>query len=871
MFLPYLPADIQAWVATAPPVTANAISVMTKRYFDKNDEQVALEDVDGMYWRTAGVMADAERHWAGSDALVASMREQFFKVMRGREFLPNSPTLANAGIRTGQFSACFVLPVEDDLEGIFDTVKHAALIHQTGGGTGFAFSRLRPQNDIVHSSKGASSGPVSFMLVYNAATEAIKQGGVRRGANMGVLRVDSPDILAFIDLKSDLAKCNNFNVSVAVTNVFLAALDAEDDSYELINPRSGPTGQFLKAREVWLRIGTRAHATGEPGLVFIDRMNEDNPVPELGAYEAVNPCGEQPLIPYESCNLGSITLDQFVAPNADGVYAVDWVALKNAIGVGTRFMDNVVEANAYVPKVPKIREIALQTRKLGLGIMGLARALIKLGLAYDSVEGRAMAALLYAFIDAESKRASVELAHARGAYPYFVANWDASVAFHRNLWTKRLAYAQQYVADCEREDGDAAQGTVWQHIAGVYAQCMHAVGQYGIRNSTTTTVAPTGTLSVFHDTTSGCEPVFGLVFSRYQAGLEMLDGEPEFLRRVAQLPALADTDRQAVTSAVALHDGSFNRARAAGALRWLTDNEMDYMSRVFVTAGDTAPSDHVLMQAALQQFNDSAISKTINLPTCATVSDVLDAYTLAIKTGCKGITVYRDGSRNLQPLTTGTKSSKQLDAEKTVDQAIQTNDNEPSVDYIESIIAAVEEPPMSTSTIGPRPRPEDLSGFTRTINTGNGKLLTTLNYDEQGLREVLLTIGRSGGTIHSLAEAIGRLASLALQHGCPVDDVAGTLIGIRSADIAGMGDNKVLSIPDGVGKALRAAPRKFDNFTVPAKFRTAVVAMSADAATREAVNTYGESPECADCGSRMKFEEGCSKCTDPACGYSKCS
>ena len=1111
--------------------------------------------------------------------------------MRGRQFLPNSPTLANAGIRTGQFSACYVLPVEDDLSGIFDTVKHAALIHQTGGGTGFAFTRLRPKNDVVGSTKGASSGPVPFMKVFNAATEAIKQGGIRRGANMGILRVDSPDIVEFIDLKSDLSQLTNFNVSVAITDAFLSALEEDDDRYELINPRTGPTGEFLHAREVWRHIAERAHATGEPGLAFIDRMNRDNPVPKLGAYEATNPCfaagtmvltrtghfpieelvgktvevwdgaewreidnfrvtneapvpvydvllssgqtvtatryhkfiladgsrkelhelqegdklqthdvcvsgttplpgayflgfmvgdgsddadnpklylypgkyackdrliasagelltgdvntraietlgfvpcgddrefmqglavrraairsfvsgsrrlplgflnwdtaskteflagyfdadgtasdtkngflyqvtsvskgllsdvqlllrslgvksklalskpagtkdfgkrggvcetqdlwrltisqsgsiklaqqtrftrlvsfatksvayavkskeaavvsvafkdlaprvycctvegshafslsnglvvgqcGEQPLIPYESCNLGSITLDQFIIGSGPDAI-IDWAGLRAAVHLSVRFMDNVVEANAYVPKVPKIKEIAMTTRKLGLGIMGLARALFKLRLAYNSMDGRYTAAAMYAFIDAEAKRASIDLAAERGAYPYFVDNWEESAAFHRDLFARRMDKA-----DGALHGAPAVLESIWRHIIDTYKECRERVTETGIRNSTTTTIAPTGTLSVFHDTTGGCEPLFGLVFSRFQAGLEMRDGDPEF---VAALSAFSEQEREDILGIVAQHRGSIIEARAAGALDGLAEDALAELCRVFVTAGDVPPESHVMMQAVLQWFNDSATSKTINLPSTATVQDVLDAYDTALALGCKGITVYRDGSRSFQPLTTGTKSSKEL----------------AEAPQLESTVAAR---PAGSS---PRPRPETLAGFTSVIHTGNGKMLTTFNYDEQGLREVLLTIGRSGGTIHSLAEAIGRLASMALQHGAPVDDVARTLIGIRSADQAGMGPNKVLSIPDGLGKALKAAPAFFQgagagDFDAPKIELTlrSSASLGAQADVDEAVTVFGESPECPDCGSALKFEEGCCKCSDLSCGFSKC-
>jgi ribonucleoside-diphosphate reductase alpha chain len=830
-----LPAELVTYVKTdAPPVSDNAQMIMAKRYFVKDDAGTPIEDVDAMYWRVAQTLAAPEAAFNG-DAHVAAVT--FFRLMRGRKFLPNSPTLANAGARTGQLSACYVLPVSDAISdgvaGIYDTLTKAQLIMQTGGGVGYSFSRLRGKDALVKGSMGIASGPLSYMRVYDTACDEMKQGGMRRGAQMAILRCDHPDILAFIEEKQDLTKLTNFNVSVAITDAFLEKLNAPDDTYMLVDPAYGETQTFVHAREVWERIATRAWSTGEPGLFFIDRANRDNPAPHLGRYEATNPCGEQPLIPYESCNLGSLTLDQFV----DREGKLNWEQLRMATHEAIWLMDNVVTANRYVPKVPEIQAMALTTRKLGLGIMGLGRMLFKMGLGYNTPDGREVAALVYAFIDAHSKLASQDLARRRGSFPYYSEHRAESEAFYRALWGKRLARCRD----------NAGQNPLWQEVAALYEVAINRLPETGLRNSTTTTIAPTGTLSMFHDTSGGCEPVFALAFKRFQAGLEMAEADPVLADKLSAIVP-DEAVRQRVLLAIEQEKGSLNRLLLSPKLfeLGLVDTErraLNALAATFVCAADISPTNHVLMQAALQAFNDSATSKTINMPESASVQDVKDAYDLAIKTDCKGITVYRDGSRSYQPLTAGDKSSKQL---------------------AEQGAAPAEVP--ATPAAGPRVRPEDLFGFTRVVPTGDGRLYLSVNYDGEGVREVVATIGRSGGTLNSLAEAIGRLVSLALQHRVPLRELAATLVGIRTANPVGFGPNKVLSIPDAIGRTLAQAPASLG---MPTAVPTAVSTAAAPSDTAFAVVVMGENPECPECHADLVFAEGCKKCS-AGCGYTAC-
>ncbi|MBM3268472.1 MAG: vitamin B12-dependent ribonucleotide reductase [Candidatus Sericytochromatia bacterium] len=789
-------------------LSKNALTVLEKRYLKKDEQGAVAETPEDLFNRVARTLADIDRLYGASDVEVHATRDEFYALLTSLDFLPNSPTLANAGTRTGQLSACFVLPVADDLRGIFDTVRDAALIHQTGGGTGFAFSRLRPKGDLVGSTKGVSSGPVSFMDVFNAATESIKQGGMRRGANMGILRVDHPDILEFVRHKEDLTKLTNFNISVAATNKFMDAVE-RGESYDLVNPRTGEAVDKLDARTVFKEIVSRAHSTGEPGLIFIDRINATQPTPWIGEIESTNPCGEQPLLPYESCNLGSLNLERMVVERA-GKPEVDWKRLRRAVQVAVHMLDNVIDANKY--PIPEIADMTKSTRKIGLGVMGFARMLCRLGVAYASEKGRALAEQLMSFIDFESKAASIELAKIRGPFPAY-----RKENRYPQLWTHR-------------------HGQPNRHPEADYRSLLPELEAHGIRNACTTTIAPTGTLSIIADTSGGIEPLFGLAFKRFQADTEMIDVDSVFLSEAKRRGFYSDK----LVAAIDANHGSL-----AGL------DEFDVpadVCDVFVTAHDIRPEDHVLIQAAYQKYNDSATSKTINFAEEATVEDVEVAYRLAYQTGCKGITVYRNNSRKFQPLSVSKKDPEAA---------------------VESFVA-IEPEELEDHRWQPRARSEDLYGFTRCTATGDGKLYTTLNYDEQGMREVFTIVGRSGGTIFSLSEALGRLISMALQHNIDTDEIANKLIGIRGANPVGFGRNQVLSIPDAVGKALKEAPRQLGPVLARQPKGSQVPAMvHAPRHGRSAVDIYGENPECPECGSGLDFGEGCATCR--SCGYSKCS
>jgi ribonucleoside-diphosphate reductase alpha chain len=802
-------------------LSKNAVTVLEKRYLRKDEKGVVCETPEDLFRRVAATLAAVDATYGASPAQVEASSERFYQLMNRLDFLPNSPTLANAGTRTGQLSACFVLPVPDDLAGIFETCKHAALIHQTGGGTGFAFSRLRPKNDLVQSTKGVSSGPVSFMDVYNAATESIKQGGMRRGANMGILRVDHPDILDFIRHKEDLTKLTNFNISVAITDGFMEALQ-EGRHYHLVNPRSGEVAGTLEARMVWREIIQRAWNTGEPGVVFIDRMNRYCPVPWMGSYESTNPCGEQPLIPYESCNLGSINVENFVVEQ-DGQPRIDYARMREAVHVSTHLLDNVIDANHY--PIEQIKEVTHATRKIGLGVMGFARLLFRLGVGYGTEASFRVAEELFSFIDFESKVASIELAKQRGPFSGRNGHEAESNAFFERLFLERDAHPHR-------------------HPLAPYASLVREVEAHGIRNSTTTTIAPTGTISIIADTSGGCEPVFALAFKRWQADTHMVDVDKVFLdhakRHGYYSPELMEAIEANHGSLIGLE--SFSLPVSA--------------LEVFATAHDITPSEHVLIQAAFQRYNDSATSKTINFSESATLDDVEAAYTLAWQNDCKGITIYRNNSRQFQPLSTPKA--------------------EPKAEVKQEVVP-VERP--AAPKVGARVRSEDLYGFTRVTMTGDGKLYTTVNYDEQGIREVVTNVGRSGGTLNSLSEAIGRLISLALQYNVPVDELAAQLIGIRGANPTGFGPKQVLSIPDAIGKVIKDSPRQLGSILASQPMLQPahqpvhqVVELPVKEHARyqvHAVEVYGESPECPECGHSLEFGEGCAVCR--GCGYSRCS
>jgi ribonucleoside-diphosphate reductase alpha chain len=591
-----------------PQIPPNGMTVLERRYLIRDEQGHALETPADLFHRVARYIAEGDRAYGKTEAEIDALAAKFYGLLARLEFLPNSPTLMNAGRPLGQLSACFVLPIDDSMESIFETLKHTALIHQSGGGTGFSFSHLRPKGDVVRSTMGVSSGPVSFMEVYNAATEAIKQGGTRRGANMGILRVDHPDIEEFISAKDDLRKVTNFNISVTATDEFMQAV-AEDAPFALRHPNSGNVIKTLKARALFNRIVDSAWRTGEPGLVFIDRVNRDNPTPALGAIESTNPCGEVPLLPYEACNLGSINLGRML--DADG--KLDWDKLAEVTRITTHFLDNVITRNRF--PIPQIQAMVEGNRKIGLGVMGWADCLLALGIPYDSDDAILLGREVAAWIDYHSKLASVELAKARGSFPnfaesrYATGHWLAER--HSDRPTQRLTAKS------------------WQHLD-------EQIRAHGLRNATTTCVAPTGTISIIAGASGGIEPVFALVFTRnVMDNTRMLELHPQF---AAWLQSHG-LNRPDILEQVAHQGGVSGIADLPEAMR-----------RLFVTSFDILPEWHVRMQAVFQEFTDNGVSKTINFPENATREAIAETYHLAFQLGIKGITVYRNNSRQDQPM-----------------------------------------------------------------------------------------------------------------------------------------------------------------------------------------------------------------------------
>lgn len=744
-------------------LSPNSLKVLQRRYLNKDEAGNPTENPSDMFIRVAENIASAERSWGADDAAVDEVAQDFYSLMTALDFLPNSPTLMNAGRELQQLSACFVLPVEDSMESIFGAVRDTALIHKSGGGTGFSFSRLRPGGDQVRSTQGVSSGPVSFMRVFNQATEAVKQGGTRRGANMGVLRIDHPDILKFISCKAD-GDFANFNISVALTEDFMEAVRA-GSSYELRNPRSKEAVGFLDAREVYELIVQMAWSTGDPGIIFIDRINRDNPTPQLGEIESTNPCGEQPLLPYEACNLGSVNLSQFVRLTESGS-DVDWDRLADVVHRGVRFLDDVIEVNHY--PLPQIDELARGNRKIGLGVMGWADMLIKMGLGYDSEEAVALGEKVMGFIDAEGKSASRALAAARGAFPNF-------------------------------------EGSIYD-IPGAAA----------IRNATVTTIAPTGTLSIIANCSSGVEPLFAVSYVR-----TVMDND----RLVEVNPLFED---------IAIKRGFYSRELMQliadhGTVKGIEEVPNEVQA-AFVTAHDISPDWHLRMQAAFQKHTDNAVSKTVNFGHDATPDDVRYVYDLAYELGVKGVTIYRDGSKENQVLTTG-KSGKS------------------STDTGSGLTRAGE--------IEPRPRPAITVGRTEKVQTGCGNLYVTVNWDEQGVCEVFTQMGKSGGCASSQSEALSRLISVSLRAGVDPDAIIKHLRGIRCPSPAWAEGGKVLSCADGVGIVLEHALEYM---------QTGVATSGVSKHTDSLDNLSGACPEC---GGSLEHESGCAVCR--SCGFSKCA
>lgn len=608
-------------------LSENAIKVLEKRYLKRDKNGECIETPADMFKRVASSIANAELKYGKSQADADKLTDKFYEAITNRYFMPNSPTLMNAGRELGQLSACFVLPVEDSLEGIFETIKNTAMIHKSGGGTGFSFSRLRPKNSVVRSTMGVSSGPVSFMEVFNAATEAIKQGGTRRGANMGILRVDHPDIIEFINCKSDNNKLNNFNISVAITDEFMEALK-EGKDYNLYSPKDGEPLGRMNSKAVFDLIVDGAWRNGEPGIVFIDKMNVDNPTPLVGAIESTNPCGEVPLLPYEACNLGSINLGLMIE---DG--RINWDKLAEITRLSIHFLDNVITVNNY--PLPQIADMVQNNRKIGLGVMGWADMLMKMGLSYNSKEGTDLAYQVMEFIDYHSKSEAIELAKSRGAFE----NFKGSIYDGENyLYEKYKGKSAGLITD-----------DMWKELDAL-------VKQFGIRNATTTCIAPTGTISMIASASGGVEPLFGLVFSRcVMDGTEMLEINPIFEKYAKEKGFYSEELMKEIAK-----DGSIAHV----------DGIDEIVKHTFATAHDVTPEWHVRMQAAFQLHTDNAVSKTVNFEESATRIDIEKAYILAYENNLKGITVYRNNSRQFQPMN--------LDAKKTPEIEIKPIEEEPT-------------------------------------------------------------------------------------------------------------------------------------------------------------------------------------------------
>jgi ribonucleoside-diphosphate reductase alpha chain len=718
------------------PISNNAEIILEKRYLKKDKGGKATETPEDMFIRVAKHIASADSLF-DSSCDVKKTEKKFLSLLANLLFLPNSPTLMNAGRRLGQLAACFVLPIEDSMESIFETLKHTAIIHKSGGGTGFSFSRIRPEKDIVLSTAGISSGPVSFMKVFDIATETVKQGGTRRGANMGILRVDHPDIESFINLKNDKDTLNNFNISVALTQKFMDALE-KDSEYDLINPRTEQAARSVSARKIFDSIVNSAWLTGEPGVLFIDRINTDNPVPHLGNIEATNPCGEQPLLPYESCTLGSINLSMMIAGRT-----INYNRLKKIVHDAVHFLDNVVEINKY--PLPRIEKMSKGTRKVGIGVMGFADMLIKLGIPYDSDAASSEAEKIMSFISEESKIASAALAKKRGNFSFY-------------------------------------EGSIYDNPLTPY-----------MRNSTTTTIAPTGTISIIAGTSSGIEPLFAIAQ----------------VRRVLEGKSLSEINPLFVE--IAKKEGFYNNklvkdlseGRSIQDIKSIPDN----IKTLFKTSHDISPEHHIKIQASFQKYTDNAVSKTVNFSSDALRADIAKVYLLAHRNGCKGVTIYRYGSRNQQVLNIGAGKKDSV-------------------------------------KITPRPRPERTIGTTERIKTGCGKLYVTINSDNKGMCEVFAQMGKTGGCASSQIEAAGRLISLALRSGIKVEAVIKQLTGIRCPSPAWQNGEMVLSCPDAIARVLK-------NKT--------------DISLIETGTMMGVCPEC---NGLITHEEGCMVCH--SCGYSKC-
>lgn len=763
----------------------NSLRVLEKRYLKKDETGKVTETPQELFTRVAKAIAAADRIFKRSEDDVLKLESKFYEMMSGLEFMPNSPTLMNAGKELSQLSACFVLPIDDSMDSIFDSIKSTALIHKSGGGTGFSFSRLRPKCSTVRSTGGIASGPISFMKVFDAATQAVKQGGTRRGANMGILRVDHPDILEFICCKENDKEINNFNISVAVTEDFFKKAMKNED-YDLIAPNNGKVVKKLNAKMVFDLMVKMAHKNGEPGIIFIDRINNSNPTPALGNIESTNPCGEQPLLPYESCNLGSINVYALLKNNGSG-FDIDWARLGKVARLAVHFLDNVIEVNKY--PIPEIDNMTKKTRKVGLGIMGWASALAKMMIPYDSQEALDLAEKLMSFILAEARKESVELARERGVFP----------AFDKSIYAKN--------------------------------------GGLKLRNATLTTIAPTGTISIIAGPcSSGIEPIFAI--SYYRANVldndKMIEADPAFKEAMEARGLYSRKLMEKIAEHGSIQD---------------IDEVPEDIRRVFVTSHDISPEWHIKMQAVFQKYTDNAVSKTVNFNQHAKIEDIREVYELSYELGCKGVTIYRDKSREEQVLNIGTKNEKGKALERDKDE----------------------------QKIGPRPRPEVVIGTTTKVSTGCGNLYVTINTDEDSRPfEVFTQMGKAGGCAASQLEAIGRLVSLAFRSGVDVRVIIEQLRNIRCPSPSWEKGSRIFSCPDAIARVIE---RRLVNDKIEAS-KNAPVSVTV-ASEEEAYSQVSKSEEqlerritanivgvCPDCGGTLRHEEGCVKCF--ACGFTKC-
>ena len=770
----------------------NARLVVERRYLAKDDADKPIESPEEMLGRVAHSVAQAEVSYKalGNQLDVALWEERFYEIMASLDFLPNSPTLMNAGRELQQLSACFVLPITDSIDGIFETIRHTALIHKSGGGTGFAFSRLRPEGDRVQSTMGVASGPVSFMKVFDSATEAIKQGGTRRGANMAILSVTHPDIERFITMKADMVSLTNFNISVAVSEKFMEAVENDRD-YELLNPRTDEVVGKRSARLIFDMMVKNAWVNGDPGIVFIDRINRDNPTPHLGKIEATNPCGEQPLLPYESCNLGSINLSKFVKED-DGRRAVDWDRLAKTVPLCARFLDNVIDVNRY--PIPKIKEATTLTRKIGLGVMGFHDLLLQLRIAYDSEQALKLGEQIMEFIQEKADQASAALGAQRGVFNA----WPGSI-YHRS----------------SEDDGGGAP----------------------YRNASRTTVAPTGTLSIISDCSSGIEPLYALAFQR----THYLDP-----KRPGTGTRLVEVNRH--FTQVAKDEGFYSdeliEHLAAGGRLADREEVPDWVKRVFVTAHDITPHWHVRMQAAFQRHTNNAVSKTINFPSEATQQDVAAAYWLAYREGCKGITVYRDGCREMQVLAHTTLNLKGPEQEPEDGERAAPAERRPGP-YRERL-------------------PDERRSITHKFVVGEQEgYLTVGLYDDGRPGEIFAKVSKQGSTVCGLMDAVALLTSVSMQYGVPLEDMTRKLKKTRFEPYGRTNNRDIPQATSLLDYIFRWLELKFVPGALPSSHNPVLKDENGLPVTPESSGLG-----CPDCGAVLIYQEGCLVCR--ACGYTKC-